>query len=195
MQERDIQEYKRVVEVNLREAGHMFKIVEDLLLLSRLEHQPEAFKFEQIDFSDFLTEIFAQAKKLALAKNINLELNLPDKQVTILADWLHLRRLFINLLNNAVKFTPPGGRITIAAKLKAKELAVSVSDTGIGITPKDIGKIFDRFFHIDPSGYASQGSSGLGLSIAQSIAKIHHGDISVKSQPQKGSTFTVTLPV
>ncbi len=195
MQEREIQEYKRVLEVNLREAGHMFKIVEDLLLLSKLEHQPDAFKFEQVDFSLFMTEIFEQAQKLAQPKQIKVELHMPDKHIDIQADWLHLRRLFINLVNNAVKFTPERGKITLEVKLKAKEIAVSISDTGIGIAPEDIGKIFDRFYHIDHAGFVSQGSSGLGLSIVQSIAKIHHATISVKSQPEKGSTFSISLPL
>lgn len=195
MQERDIQEYKRVVEVNFKEAGHMLKIVEDLLLLSRLEYQPEAFKFEPVVFSEFLTDVFEQAKKLAKPKDISVGLALPDKKITIMADWLHLRRLFINLVNNAVKFTPQGGRIKISAKIKDKKVSVSVSDSGMGIAPEDAGKIFDRFFRVNPDGHTSQGSSGLGLSIAQSIAKIHRGEISVTSQLQKGATFTVTLPV
>jgi heavy metal sensor kinase len=195
MQERDVQEYKRVIGVNLREAGHMLKIVDDLLLLSRLEYQPEVFKFEQIDFSVFITEIFEQAKKLASSKNISVSLDLPDTRITILADWLHLRRLFINLLNNAVKFTPADGSITIAVKPREKELLVSVSDTGIGIAPEHISKLFDRFFHIDRGSTADKDSSGLGLSIAQSIVRIHRGNISVESHPQKGSSFTVTLPI
>jgi len=195
MQERDVSEYKRVIEVNLREAGHMLKIVEDLLLLSKLEHQPDTFKFEQIDLSLFLREILEQAQKLASPKNIFVDLKLPVYQISILADWLHLRRLFINILNNAVKFTPGGGKITIDVLIQEKKVMVSVSDTGIGIAPEYIDKIFERFFHIDHSpGHTEETGSGLGLSIAWSIAKIHHGDISVKSQPQKGSTFIVSLP-
>jgi len=194
MQERDIEEYKRVIAVNFREAGQLLKIVEDLLLLSKLEHQPEVFKFEQVDLAVFLEEILVQANKLALPKNISVSLDLPDKPVNIFADWLHLRRLFINLLNNAVKFSAPGGKITIAAKLESEKVSVSVSDTGMGIAPENIDKIFRRFFRIDYAGLADKGGSGLGLSIAHSIAKIHHGDITVSSQLGQGSTFTLTLP-
>lgn len=196
MQERDILEYKRVIEVNLREARHMLKIVDDLLLLSKLEHQPDAFNFEEMDLSLLLMEIFEQAKKLALSKNINVHLELVDTPIIIIADGAHLRRLFLNLLNNAVKFTPVGGRITIAVKVELKRVIVSVSDTGIGIAPENINKIFDRFFHVESgSGKLDEDSSGLGLSIAQSIAKIHHADLSVESQLQKGSTFFVSLPL
>ncbi len=195
MQERDNQEYKRVIEENFREAKHMLKIVEDLLLLSRLEHNPGAFKFEPVDLTMFITEIFEQAQKIAAAKNINLTLNFDDTPVNILADWLHLRRLFINLLNNAVKFTSSGGKISITVNRRVKEVEISVADTGVGIVPEHLNKIFDRFFHFDLSDSdEKEGGSGLGLSIAQSIAKIHQGQISVKSQPQKGSTFTVVLP-
>jgi heavy metal sensor kinase len=194
MQERDIEEYKRVIDVNLREAGQLIKIVEDLLLLSKLEYQPEAFKFEQIDLLVFLEEIFEQAKKLALPKNISVSLELPDKPVSILADWLHLRRIFINLLNNAVKFSAQESKIIISAKLEGKKVSVSVSDTGIGIAPENITKIFRRLFRIDYVGSVDKGGSGLGLSIARSIARIHHGDISVSSQLGKGSIFIVTLP-
>ncbi len=195
MQERDIQEYKRVIEVNLREAGQLLKIVEDLLLLSKLEHQPEAFKFEPVDLATFLTEIFEQAQRLAKPKNIGVSLELPDESLSILADWLHLRRLFLNLLNNAVKFSAQAGKIIIMARLEGDKVFVSVSDTGIGIASDNLDKIFRRVFRIDDVGLVDKSGSGLGLSIAYSIAKIHHGGISVSSQLGKGSTFTVTLPV
>lgn len=194
MQERNIKEYKRVIEVNFRQAGQLIKIVEDLLLLSKLEHQPEAFKFEELDLSTLLEEICEQAKRLALPKGISVSLELPNKPVSILADWLHLHRLFINLLDNAIKFSAQGGKIVIRAKLEAEKVFVSVSDTGVGIAPDNMGKIFRRFFRIDYGGSGDKSGSGLGLSIAQSIAKVHHGDISVLSQLGKGSTFTVTLP-
>jgi heavy metal sensor kinase len=193
MQERDIEEYKRVIDVNLREAGQLLRIVEDLLLLSKLEHKPEAFKFEEVDLTVFLEEILEQAKRLALPKNINVSLELPDQPVNILVDWLHFRRLFINLLDNAVKFSAQDGKITIAAKLKAEKIFISVSDTGMGIASGNLDKIFHRFFRIDYAGQADKSGSGLGLSIAHSIAKIHRGDISVSSQLGKGSTFTVIL--
>jgi heavy metal sensor kinase len=194
MHDRNINEYKRVINVNLREAGQLIKIIEDLLLLSKLEHQSEIFKFEQLDLLVFLKEIFEHAQKLALFKNISVTLELPDKPVNILADWLHLRRLFINLLDNAIKFSAQGSKIIISARMEADKVCVSISDTGIGIAPENTGKIFRRFFRIDYAGSADKGGSGLGLSIVHYIAKIHHGDVTVSSQLGKGSTFTVTLP-
>lgn len=194
MHERDINEYKRVIDVNLRETGQLIKIVEDLLLLSRLEHQPEAFRFEKIDLWVFLEEILEQAKKLAQPKNITVSLNLPEKLAIIYGDWLHLRRLFINLLNNAVKFSVAGSKITITAHLEGKKVSVAVSDSGIGIAPDNLQKIFRRFYRIDYAGSEDKSGSGLGLSIAHSIAKIHHAEINVASRLGQGATFTVILP-
>jgi two-component system phosphate regulon sensor histidine kinase PhoR len=173
----------------------MLKIVEDLLLLSKLEYQPNAFKFEHFDFNVFIEEVFEQAKKLAQPKNISVKLYRSSAPVLIYADGLHLRRMFLNLLNNAVKFTQLGGDIAIKVRPEGKKLLVSVSDNGPGIKSEDLDKIFDRFFHIDRASSASESGTGLGLSIAKSIAKIHQGDIVVKSLLQKGSTFTVILPI
>ena len=195
MQERDNKEYQRVIKVNLEETAGMLKIVDDLLLLSKLEYQPKAFNFEPLDFGVFIEEIFEQAKKMAAPKNISVKLNQQDKPMIIHADAPHLRRMFLNLLNNAVKFSRLGGDIDIKVQAEGKELQVTISDAGIGISPQNLEKIFDRFFHIDHPGPGSESGTGLGLSIARSIARIHRGDITVKSQPQKGSAFTVTLPL
>jgi len=195
MQDRDSREYQRVVKVTLEETEGMLKIVEDLLLLSRLEYQPSVFNFELFDFNVFIGDVFEQAKKIAAPKNISVKLTCPDNPVIINADAPHLRRMFLNLLSNAVKFTRQGGDISIKVQSEGKRLSVSVSDTGVGIQPQDLDKIFDRFFHVDPQDQSGGSGTGLGLSIAQSIAKIHQGEISVKSQPQKGSIFTVTLPL
>lgn len=195
MQERDAIEYQRVIKVSLEETELLLKIVEDLLLLSRIEYEPRALNFERLDFNSFIEEVSEQAKKMAGPKNISVKLSLFTKPVFINADRLHLRRMFLNLINNAVKFTHPGGKITIKVQAEARKLKVSVSDTGIGIKPEDLDKIFDRFFHLAAEIRGSESGSGLGLSIVQSIVNIHHADISVQSQPQKGTTFTVTFPI
>ena len=194
MQERNVQEYQRVININLETAEEMLKIVEDLLLLSKLEYQPDAFNFDDLDFGSFIRETVEQAKKMAAQKNISIKLSGDNKPTVIRADGVHLKRLFLNLLNNAVRFTPEKGNITVNVQKNNKKLRISVSDTGAGIKPEHINKIFDRFYRTDASRSGSEGGSGLGLSIALSIAKIHGGDISVKSTPNKGSTFTVTLP-
>jgi heavy metal sensor kinase len=191
---RNPEEYKKAIGVALEEAQRMLKTINDLLLLVKLDYRTEAFKFERLDLVDFLTEIYEQSKILALEKNISISLDAPFKSLMIEADRLHLRRLFLNLLDNAIKFTPKGGQINIAVQGQEHLVSVAISDTGVGIAKEDLPKIFDRFFHIDRTDEASS-VNGLGLSIVQSIAKIHRGTVEVSSQLVKGSTFTVKLPL
>ena len=103
--------------------------------------------------------------------------------------------MFFNLIQNAVKLTPPGGRINLTARPEGDVLKVSISDTGLGISEEDLPKVFQRFFHKEKSQAESADSIGLGLSIAKSIAKFHNGDIEVKSKLGEGATFTVILPI
>ncbi len=193
--ERGIDEYKAVLNVNLEEAQKMIKMIEDLLLLTRLEYKTGVFHFEQIDLIAFLGEIYEQSKVLAAEKELLVSADMPGKPVMVKADKLHLRRLFYNLINNAVKFTPVKGKIDIAVKTVNNKVAVSVSDTGMGIAEEDLPKIFNKFFQKDMKIKSSNSGIGLGLNIVQSIAKIHNADIQVKSKPGKGTTFTVILPL
>jgi signal transduction histidine kinase len=99
--------------------------------------------------------------------------------------------LFLNLIENAVKYTPPRGKVTFSLKRENDQAVVSIGDTGIGIPKKDLQKVFDRFYRVKADG----SGSGLGLAIAKWIAEVHHGTIQVSSRERKGSTFTVTLPI
>lgn len=196
MKERSSEEYRRAIEVSLEEVTRMLKIIEDLLLLTRIEYQPEIFKFEHFDLRNFLEEVYAQTVVLARKKNIATNIYLLPGATIIKADRLHLRRLFLNLIHNAIKFTPENGRISIEARCgKDANVEISVSDTGVGISEKDLPKIFDRFYHTESSSIDAEPGSGLGLSIAHSIAQVHNGSIQVKSHVGSGTCFTVTLPV
>lgn len=192
--ERSPEEYIRVINVCLEESKRMLKTIEDLLLLARLDFRPELFKFERTNLHEFMNEIYEQSKILASQKEISVEKNFKE-EVYVDVDKIHLRRLFFNLLNNAIKFTPKNGTIKLSVRKEYGNINISVSDTGIGIPEEDLPKIFNRFFHIDRTGQDTEPSNGLGLSIARSIAMIHNGTIHVTSEPQKGSTFTVTLPI
>jgi len=110
------------------------------------------------------------------------------------ASKLHMRRLFVNLIDNAVKYSNRGGKIQIQVAEKHRRIIVSVSDTGIGIAKEELPKIFDRFYRAEHSQRKRTSGTGLGLSIAKSIVDSHHGTINVKSKIGKGSTFTVVLP-
>jgi len=193
--EREKDEYKRVIDVNLQEAKRMLKIIEDLLLLTKMNYQPDVLKLEQIDLTQFIKIIYEQAKILASKKNIMVNIDIPEGAGVVNADELHLRRLFFNLIDNAIKFTPANGNIRISLKYEKQKAAVSIADTGIGIGKENLPKLFDKFFRIEGKVKDSSPSSGLGLSIAQSIVKLHKGEIAITSELGKGSIFTVLLPL
>jgi len=193
--ERSIEEYQRVIQVNLEEVERMIKVVEDILLLTKLEYDTKVFQFEPIDLHEFFNDIVERTRILASEKQMTLKLNLPNERIQIRGDSLHLRRLFFNLIDNALKFSPPGSAVDIGLKPDNGHVKVSVQDQGMGISEEDLPKIFEKFFHWDRRKEASGAGTGLGLSLARSIARAHQGEIEVKSELSKGSTFTVTLPL
>lgn len=192
---RDVQEYKRVINVSLQEIDRLIKIVKDLLLLAKLDYKPDIFNFENMSLSELLKDIYEHSKILTMRKKIKINLQLPAQEAVINGDKIHLRRLFFNLINNAVKFTPPAGSITISLAVPDKKAHVAISDTGEGIAQENLSKIFDKFFRVRKDSPDVESGSGLGLTIAQSIAKAHRGEIVVQSQLSQGSTFTVILPL
>lgn len=193
--ERTVEEYKTAIGINLEEANRMRTTIEDLLLLAKLDYQPEIFRFETFDFSDFFFEICEQARTLAVKRKLTIKVSIPEKKVFFKGDKLHLRRLFFNLIDNALKFTPAPGQIALGLAYNEKSIIATVSDTGIGIPQRNIPKIFERFYHADHrSEDDAIASSGLGLSIVQSIVKIHNGHIRVTSKVREGTTFHVTFP-
>jgi len=193
--DQDMAEYKRVMTVTIQEVERMLKTINDLLLLTKLDYRYEVFKFESIDLKVFFQEIYEQSKILASKKDIIITLHMPQDQLSLNGDTLHLRRLFFNLIDNALKFTPQNSRIDMHVRYEAKKVLVSIADTGVGIAQEDLPEIFNRFFHIDRPDLHQESGSGLGLSIALSIAKIHKGHIQVESEIGKGTTFLVTLPL
>lgn len=193
--ERQVEDYRRALSVNIEEANRMIRIVEDLVFLAKLDYNPENIKKETFDFIPFFADIQKRAQTLTAQKQIKLTATIPEISVTLEGNQLHLSRLFFNLIQNAIKFTPLRGRINLTASPENGVLKVSVSDTGIGISDEDLPKIFQRFFQKGKSESESSDSIGLGLSIAKSIAKFHNGDIEVKSKLGEGSAFTVILPI
>lgn len=193
--EKSNDQYKSVLKDCLEEIDRMIKVIKDLLLLAKLDYKPEVFSFEALELSDFLKEIHEQSKILAEQKSINVDLDLPAVQFMMKADKTHLRRLFHNIIHNAIKFTPPGNIIKIKARIEDKNCCIDVIDTGEGISEENLKRIFDKFFRVHPDDEKAEAGTGLGLSIAQSIARAHHGDITVISRPGEGTTFTIYLPI
>jgi len=189
---RNIPQYQKVLEINLEEIEKILRIVEDLLFLSRMDYQPGCFRFERLELSKYFHEIYEQASLLAGEKNIRVRYkSLEEHQkVFVKADPLHLRRLFFNVIDNAIKFTPPQGRILLEIRRDTQHVFISIADTGQGIKEEDVAKIFERFYRVSEK----EAGSGLGLSIAQSIAQAHGGRIDVRSQWGQGTVFTVIVP-
>ncbi|RJP37271.1 MAG: HAMP domain-containing protein [Desulfobacteraceae bacterium] len=193
---RDVDEYRRVIAVTLEETDRMIRIIKDLLLLAKFDYNPEVFRFEKFDLTLFLKEIYEQSRILADSKQIAVQCDFPDAAIFINGDKTHLRRLFFNLINNAVTFTPAGGKIHLSLAVSVHAASIEIRDTGIGISPENLSRIFAKFYRIpNPRQDTASSGSGLGLSIARSIARAHKGDIAVVSRPGKGAVFTVTLPL
>ena len=190
-----VEEYKRVLNVNLEESKRILKTIEDLLLLTKLDFRSAIFNFENFDLIIFLEEIYAQTRVLARPKEINVSKNFPKKEILVKADRVHLRRLFFNLISNAIKFNRIKGSVKFEVNEINNNIEISIIDTGIGISDKDKDRIFDKFFHNDNKFSPEEQGNGLGLSIALAISKIHKGDIVFESAHGKGSHFKVILPV
>jgi two-component system heavy metal sensor histidine kinase CusS len=189
------EEDRRVMKVSLLEVDRLIKIIKDLLLLAKFEYSLNIFKMERMDLNLFVRDIFEHSKVLAAEKDIRIDLSAPEREFWIQGDPTHLRRLFFNLVHNAVKFTPAGGEINLIVEERDDGVHVSIRDTGEGISPKDQARIFEKFFTIPGRDNKEPSGTGLGLCLARSIARAHGGDISFESALQKGSTFTVHLPL
>jgi signal transduction histidine kinase len=153
------------------------------------------FTMQPIALDEFIEQLFEETKLLAESKKIKVKLE-RIQPVRINGDAERLKQLFLNLIDNALKYTPPRGHVTLTLAKKDGDALVAVKDSGIGIPRKDQAKIFDRFYRVDRSEdrVDDAGGSGLGLSIAKWITEAHHGHIEVKSREGKGSTFIVRLP-
>lgn len=188
-------DYKAVLKENMEEIEKIIRVVEDLLLLAKLDYRPKFLKFEKFDFNEFFNPVFEKTKLLAGEKNIEISCVLPKENVYLEGDALHLRRLFLNIIHNAIKFTPSGKKISLKAFTENDNLKVAIADEGPGIPEEYLSQIFTRFFQVPGRDENHQKGSGLGLSIAQSVAKAHQGTIKAQSRPNKGAVFTVTLPI
>ncbi len=190
--ERTVEGLRKVLMSNLEEIDRLSKIVNDLLLLARMESNREEFRFSEVSLDELIEERYMQMRTFALDKGVKMEMEKKDG-VKVKGDPAKLKQLFLNLMDNAIKYTPPGGRVHVSVGREDGFAVVTVSDTGIGIPQKDLPHIFDRFYRVERAG--REGGSGLGLSICKLIVEAHGGRIDVESRQGRGSTFRVFLPI
>ena len=185
------------IKVSLDETNRMMRMVTDLFHLSRIDNATSHLDVELINFTAFITFILNRFDKMRgpdEEKKYELVRDYPITSVWIEIDTDKMTQVIDNILNNAIKYSPDGGKITVTMKTTDDQMILSISDQGLGIPKQDLPRIFDRFYRVDRARSRAQGGTGLGLSIAKEIIKQHNGFIWAKSEYGKGSTFTIVLP-
>ena len=185
------------IKVSLDETNRMMRMVTDLLHLSRIDNATTQLDVELINFTAFITFILNRFDKMRSQddeKKYELVRDYPINSVWIEIDTDKMTQVIDNILNNAIKYSPDGGKITVSMKTTDDQMILSISDQGLGIPKQDLPRIFDRFYRVDRARSRAQGGTGLGLAIAKEIIKQHNGFIWAKSEYGKGSTFTIVLP-
>lgn len=192
--EKTPEEYRRVLSSTLEEIVRLNSIIDNLLTLGKADQGVFDLKLEEVHLDDLIKDLYDDSEMLAETKHITIELKKAEP-VTIVGDKGRLRQLFLNLVDNAIKYTPDGGHVAISVERRNGAALVEVADNGIGIPPQDLERIFDRFYRVDKARSREMGGTGLGLSIAKWIAELHRGKISVESELNKGSRFVVHIPI
>jgi OmpR-family two-component system manganese-sensing sensor histidine kinase len=196
--ESDEQFQRSQLEVIERLTRRLGRLVDDLLFLARQESGLLPPRREAVDLNALLKEVVEEQQAIAQEKSLTLRYR-ADETVeetvpVIQGDRHQLTRLLTNLIANAIQYTPAGD-IDIDLSASASQIDIAITDSGIGIPAKDLNRIFDRFYRVDPARSRSAGGSGLGLAIAKVITDAHHGQITLTSSPNQGTTATITLPV
>lgn len=179
----------------VEQADRLHTLILDMLSLARIESGQESFKIEAVPMHQAIESCEAKYSPAAAAKRIRLEIQPGDLAVRVLADDEGLREILNNLVDNAIKYTPDGGHVTIRWKAEDSTVLIEVEDTGIGISPRDQTRIFERFYRVDKARSRELGGTGLGLSIVKHLAQAFGGSVTVLSEVGRGSIFTVRLPV
>ena len=189
---RNPEEYREILRSSLEEVDRIDRLVDGLLMLHRAEAGVLRMDRREVELDRLLEEVCRQLNILAGARSIELVLNAPEP-VSIQGDFERLRRMVLNLAENALKYTAPGGSVGISLNREGECASIAVSDTGIGIPKEDRERIFEPFYRSLEGRSMAERGTGLGLSIARSIAVAHGGSIRVESETGRGSTFTVLL--
>lgn len=185
---------KQYISNVVKNGRHLLYLINDILDITKIESGNVDLIYEDFLVTNLLTHAVEFSAPLAENKNISIDLEIEPEVSIITADLNKCVQILNNLISNAVKFTHPGGRITIKAKKLDSIIQISVEDTGIGIEPEKLASIFDRFYQADSSTKREYGGTGLGLAIVKRLVKLHGGQIEVESELRRGTRFTFTLP-
>ncbi|MEI5906686.1 HAMP domain-containing sensor histidine kinase [Bacillus spongiae] len=185
------EQYLRIIE---DESKRLSRLVSDLFELSKLEEGKLQVEFHEVDLEEVLENVFQKVKFKAIDKGISIRLQKSEKNSFMLGDGYRLEQVFINLMENAIQYTEKGLIEVVLAPTK-EVITVHVMDSGVGIPQEDIPYVFDRFYRVDKSRSRGSGGTGLGLAIVKNLVELHHGNITVNSDVNKGTTFTVSFPI
>jgi two-component system, OmpR family, phosphate regulon sensor histidine kinase PhoR len=181
------------LQIILKESDRLQTLIQDLLDLSKIEQHGFQLNLNEFDLMVLLREIIAMLEHKALEKNIKLSLNGDNETAMLKGDIYRLKQVFINLIANAITYTPVDGAVMVTVQDAGDKIHVKVRDTGIGIESEEIPRIFERFYRVDRARSRNSGGTGLGLAIVKHLVEAHHGTISVTSEVGKGSEFTIEL--
>jgi heavy metal sensor kinase len=192
---RNVDQYRDALKELLAESERTTALIENLMTLARADTGSETLNFNRTDIGEIAREVSTQAQTLSEAKQLHWSVAIPDAAIWVRGDADALRRLLLILVDNAVKYTPPAGSISLALQSNGSHAEIRVRDNGIGISADDLPHIFDRFYRADKARSRELGGTGLGLSIGRWIANAHGGDIQVETSTPNGTTFVVRLPI
>jgi len=186
---------KRFTDIMLKQARRLHRLVEDLMILSRIELGEVVFRFEAVFLPEAMDSVISLLDAKAAAKTIAMQNRLPQNLRPIKADRDRLSQILVNVLDNAVKFTPEGGRITMEAEERGDQVVLKISDTGIGIPVEEVQRLGERFYRVDKARSRELGGTGLGLSIVKHLMLAHGGRMEIESRPGRGTTVSLCFPL
>jgi len=192
--ERPSTDYQQSLEIISQESRQMSSLIDQLLTLARADAGKEQWNFTEVNLGKLISNLSTDVEVLCQEKGLSFQLGQPQDLV-VKGDEARLRELFMNLLDNAIRYTPAPGTVSVSFRREGQMAIVAITDTGIGIPTEDIPFIFERFYRVDKSRSRAEGGTGLGLAICQHIAETHGGKIEVESHVGAGSTFSVWLPL
>jgi signal transduction histidine kinase len=185
----------RTLQVMLAQTERLSRLIEQLLELSRLESGELPLRREEMPLAPLVSQVLSEIDVARSDRGVEVRSDLPEDLPSVDADPERVHQVLFNLLDNAVRFTPPGGEVTVSAHRQNGSVEVSVIDTGIGISPEHLPRLFERFYRADPARSREDGGTGIGLAIARSVVEAHGGHIRAESRMGTGSAFTFDLPV